>query len=147
MPATASTSAARPLAIGSALPHREDLAQGHRGRTNARGIRGRLYVLTGAQLRELEPHLSEALAGAIHFSGSLASSDSGLLTKAYADLFTDRGGRFLKGDARQLDSHPLGLEPCCRQGLDRGPRRWRAEPRPTGRSFAACSTSSTPATC
>jgi glycine/D-amino acid oxidase-like deaminating enzyme len=65
-------------------------------------------VLTGAQLRELEPHLSEALAGAIHFRGSPASSDPGLLTKAYADLFTDRGGRFLKGDARQLDSHPSG---------------------------------------
>jgi D-amino-acid dehydrogenase len=65
-------------------------------------------VLTGAQLRELEPHLSEALAGAIHFRGSPASSDPGLLTKAYADLFTDRGGRFLKGDPRQLDSHPSG---------------------------------------
>src|SRR4051794_11208083 len=30
-------------------------------------------VLTGAQLRELEPHLSEALAGAIHFRGSPTS--------------------------------------------------------------------------
>jgi len=65
-------------------------------------------VLAGVQLRELEPHLSEALAGAIHFRGSPTSSDPGMLTKAYADLFTHRGGRFLKGDARQLDSHPLG---------------------------------------
>jgi len=31
-----------------------------------------------------------------------------MLTKAYADLFTGRGGRFLKGDARQLDVHPSG---------------------------------------
>jgi len=52
--------------------------------------------------------LSEALAGAIHFHGSPTSSDPGMLTKAYADLFIHRGGRFLKGDAGQLDSHPSG---------------------------------------
>ena len=65
-------------------------------------------VLTAAQLREVEPHLSEVLVGAIHFRGSPTSSDPGMLTKAYADLFTGRGGRFLKGDARQLDVHPSG---------------------------------------
>ena len=79
-------------------------------------------VLTGAQLRELEPHLSAALAGAIHFRGSPTSSDPGMLTKAYADHFTHRGGRILKGDARQLDLTPFGLEPGCRQGLNRSPR-------------------------
>ena len=73
-------------------------------------------VLTGAQLRELEPHLSEALAGAIHFHGSPTSSDPGLLTKAYADLFTDRGGRFLKGDARRLNSHPSGWSLVADEG-------------------------------
>jgi D-amino-acid dehydrogenase len=65
-------------------------------------------VLTAAQLRELEPHLSEVLVGAIHFRGSPTSSDPGMLTKAYAELFTGRGGRFLKGDARQLDMHSSG---------------------------------------
>ena len=65
-------------------------------------------VLTAAQLREVEPHLSEVLVGAIHFRGSPTSSDPGMLTKAYADLFTGRGGRFLKGDARQLDMHSSG---------------------------------------
>jgi D-amino-acid dehydrogenase len=65
-------------------------------------------VLTGPQLRELEPHLSEALIGAIHFRGSPTSSDPGLLTKAYADLFTRRGGRLLKGDARRLGAQPSG---------------------------------------
>jgi len=44
-------------------------------------------VLTGAQLRELEPHVSEKIIGAIHFRGSPTSSDPGMLTKAYADLF------------------------------------------------------------
>jgi glycine/D-amino acid oxidase-like deaminating enzyme len=37
-------------------------------------------VLTGAQLRELEPHVSEKIVGAIHFRGSPTSSDPGMLT-------------------------------------------------------------------
>jgi D-amino-acid dehydrogenase len=73
-------------------------------------------VLAGTQLRELEPHLSEALAGAIHFRGSPTSSDPGLLTTAYADLFTHRGGRFLKADARQLDSQPSGWSLFAEKG-------------------------------
>jgi D-amino-acid dehydrogenase len=59
-------------------------------------------VLNGAQMRELEPHVSDAVIGAIHFRGSPTSADPGALTKAYAELFTQRGGRFLKGDARGL---------------------------------------------
>ena len=35
-------------------------------------------VLTGRQLRELEPHISETIVGAIHFRGSPTSSDPGL---------------------------------------------------------------------
>src|SRR6266852_4373655 len=56
-------------------------------------------VLTARQLRELEPHISEKIVGAIHFRGSPTSSDPGMLTKAYADLFLRKGGRFLNGDA------------------------------------------------
>jgi len=51
-------------------------------------------VLTGAQLRELEPHVSEKIGGAIQFRGSPTCSDPGMLTKAYADLFIQKGGRF-----------------------------------------------------
>jgi D-amino-acid dehydrogenase len=65
-------------------------------------------VLTGAQLRELEPHVSEKIIGAIHFRGSPTSSDPGMLTKAYADLFVRKGGRFLKGDARRLAQDTSG---------------------------------------
>ena len=65
-------------------------------------------VLTGAQLRELEPHLSDKIIGAIHFRGSPTSSDPGMLTKAYADLFMRRGGRFLKGDASRLTREARG---------------------------------------
>ena len=47
-------------------------------------------VLTGAQLRELEPHVSEKIVGAIHFRSSPTSSDPGMLTQAYADLLYAR---------------------------------------------------------
>jgi D-amino-acid dehydrogenase len=64
------------------LPHREDSAQGPDAhRLEEYGVD--YTVLTGAQLRELEPHLSEMLVGAIHFRGSPTSSDPGMLTKAY----------------------------------------------------------------
>jgi D-amino-acid dehydrogenase len=65
-------------------------------------------VLTGAQLHELEPQVSEKIIGAIHFRGSPTSSDPGMLTKAYADLFVLKGGRFLKGDARRLAQDTSG---------------------------------------
>jgi D-amino-acid dehydrogenase len=65
-------------------------------------------ILSGAQLRELEPHVSEKITGAIHFRGSPSSSDPGMLTKAYADLFVRKGGRFLVGDARGLTQETSG---------------------------------------
>ena len=65
-------------------------------------------VLSAAQLRDLEPHVSELIVGAIHFRGSPSSSDPGMLTKAYADLFTRKSGRFTWGDARSLGSDPSG---------------------------------------
>jgi D-amino-acid dehydrogenase len=65
-------------------------------------------VLGGVQLRELEPHVSEKVIGAIHFRSSPTSSDPGMLTKAYADLFARKGGRFLKGDAHGLTQEASG---------------------------------------
>jgi D-amino-acid dehydrogenase len=65
-------------------------------------------VLTGAQLRELEPHASVKIIGAIHFRGSPTCPDPGMLTKAYADLFMRRGGNLLKGDARGLTQENSG---------------------------------------
>jgi D-amino-acid dehydrogenase len=59
-------------------------------------------ILTGAQLRELEPHVSEAIIGAVHFRSSPTCPDPGTLTKTYAELFARRGGRFLTGEARSL---------------------------------------------
>jgi len=65
-------------------------------------------VLTGEQLRELEPHASVKIIGAIHFRGSPTCLDPGMLTKAYADLFMRRGGRFRNGDARRLTQENSG---------------------------------------
>jgi len=65
-------------------------------------------VLTGAQLRELEPNVSAKIIGAIHFRGSPTCSDPGMLTKAYADLFVRRGGQFFTGDARRLAQENSG---------------------------------------
>jgi D-amino-acid dehydrogenase len=73
-------------------------------------------VLTGDQVRELEPHVSKAIIGAIHFRGSPTSTDPGMLTKAYADLFIRRGGRFVTGDARRLTPQPSGWRVAAQMG-------------------------------
>ncbi|SDR41386.1 D-amino-acid dehydrogenase [Rhizobiales bacterium GAS113] len=65
-------------------------------------------VLTGAQLRELEPHVSEAVIGAIHFRSSPTCPDPSMLTKTYADLFKRKGGRFLIGEALSLAPQSSG---------------------------------------
>src|SRR3984893_16016865 len=65
-------------------------------------------ILGGAQLRELEPHVSEKIVGGLHLPGSASSRAPALLTKAYADLFLRKGGRFLIGDARGLTTEASG---------------------------------------
>src|SRR6266851_5078462 len=47
---------------------------------------------------------------------SPTSSDPGMLTKAYADLFARRGGRFCKGDARRLAPEPSGWSVATETG-------------------------------
>jgi D-amino-acid dehydrogenase len=59
-------------------------------------------------LRKLEPHVSEKIVGAIHFRGSRTCSDPGMLTRAFADPFVRKGGRFMKGDAQRLAQDDSG---------------------------------------
>ena len=73
-------------------------------------------VLSAAQLHAIEPHLCDAVAGAIHFRGSPTCSDPGALTKAYADLFRHRGGSFCAADARRLVTEPAGWRLACATG-------------------------------
>jgi D-amino-acid dehydrogenase len=62
----------------------------------------RCTVLDPAQLRGLEPHLADGLAGAVHWQDPVSVADPGAVTKGYAELFLRRGGRFVTADARTL---------------------------------------------
>lgn len=59
-------------------------------------------VLDAKALQEREPHLTNVLIGAIHWLDAATVPDPGGIVKAYAKLFTDRGGQVLRGDARNL---------------------------------------------
>jgi D-amino-acid dehydrogenase len=59
-------------------------------------------VLDQKALQQREPHLSDALVGAVHWLDPATVADPGALVKAYADHFVASGGQFLCGDAVQL---------------------------------------------
>lgn len=65
-------------------------------------------ILDRAALAAREPHLGEALVGGVHFTDPATSPDPGGVTKAYAELFTRKGGRFVTGDAGSLAQTPQG---------------------------------------
>lgn len=74
-------------------------------RSAAEGLRkyGLSYdVLDTLQLRELEPSVNASTSGAIHWRDPVTVSSPGLVTKAYAELFLRRGGKFVHADARAL---------------------------------------------
>lgn len=75
-------------------------------------------VLDRAALAAREPHLGEALVGGVHFTDPATSPDPGGLTKAYADLFVRKGGRFVEGDARSLARTPPGWRAQGFDGLE-----------------------------
>ena len=58
-------------------------------------------VLDQKTLAEREPKITGPI-GAVHFRDPVSCVDPGGLAKAYAALFTSRGGQFLSGDARTL---------------------------------------------
>ena len=61
-------------------------------------------VLNPDRLKEIEPHLSQDLVGAIYLTDPVSVSDPSALAKSYADLFVARGGRFATADATTLES-------------------------------------------
>ena len=65
-------------------------------------------ILDSRQLHEMEPAISTSIAGAIHWRDPVTVSSPGSVTKAYAELFLRRGGRFAHADAREL-KHADGL--------------------------------------
>jgi len=78
-------------------------------------------LLDDAALRAREPGLLPGIvAGAVHWRDPVTVSDPGAVTRAYAALFTARGGQFLHADASALQHDSSG----CR--LPVGAETWRA---------------------
>jgi D-amino-acid dehydrogenase len=123
---SSSAEAARPL-VAAALPEHRALAAAAGAESLLRNEgwikiyrteRGREAVLADIEelrpfgvatrlldreaLTAMEPHLTPAAAGGVHFSDPATTSDPGALVNSYASLFIKRGGRLLAGDARRL---------------------------------------------
>lgn len=62
-------------------------------------------VLDAAALCAQEPQVRPVLAGGIHWTDPVTVSDPGAVVRGYADLFIQRGGRLLRGDALTLQQH------------------------------------------
>jgi D-amino-acid dehydrogenase len=65
-------------------------------------------VLDRAALTALEPNVSEAAIGGMHYDEPLTTSDPQALIQGYAALFVKRGGRMDTGDARSLKPGSAG---------------------------------------
>lgn len=59
-------------------------------------------------LTDMEPHLGDAFVGAVHMTDPVSVADPGALGRAYAELFTKKGGTFLDGEARSLEQTASG---------------------------------------
>jgi D-amino-acid dehydrogenase len=68
------------------------------------------------RLAELEPHLRDGFAGAIHMPDPVSVADPGAVGKAYADLFAKNGGRFMAGEARSLERRDGGWRVATANG-------------------------------
>ena len=76
-------------------------AAGELDRARRYGVDGE--VLDGNAIAAREPHLAGAFAGGVYLPAPGFVPDPGGLAKAYAALFTRKGGRFQVGDARTLE--------------------------------------------
>lgn len=61
-------------------------------------------ALDPTKLKELEPHLTGDFAGGMHLVDPASVADPNAVGKAYAELFTSKGGAFLTGDADTLEA-------------------------------------------
>lgn len=65
-------------------------------------------ALSRAETRVLEPSLSEAFVGALHWTSPWTVSDPGGLVKRYGEHFVARGGGFVRGEATSLTASGAG---------------------------------------
>lgn len=66
-----------------------------------------IEILDAKGVLAREPNLA-TVAGAVHYLDTAFINDPGALAKAYADLFSARGGRFVSADALTLEQEPDG---------------------------------------
>ncbi len=79
------------------------------------GINSKLVDERGVEA--LEPHLSEPFAGGIHMTDPVSVADPGAVGRAYAELFVQKGGRFVTADARSLEQVPDGWSVATNEGV------------------------------
>jgi len=70
------------------------------------GIRHR--QLDARALQEMEPHLAPVLAGALHWTDPVSVQDPQGLALAYLERFRTLGGRFVQGNAANLEAEGEG---------------------------------------
>lgn len=95
-------------------PRGFEMAQQDAQETKPFGIASQM--LDRQALTALEPHLSPRAIGGVHYLEPLTSSDPAALTRAYAALFVRRGGRFVQGEARSLQTTGDAWRATCTQG-------------------------------
>jgi D-lysine oxidase len=89
-------------------------AVGELDRARQYGVEGE--VLDSDAIAAREPHLTGAFAGGVYLPAPGFVPDPGALAKAYAALFTRKGGRFWVGDARTLEQVTGGWRVSGPQG-------------------------------
>jgi D-amino-acid dehydrogenase len=73
-------------------------------------------VADASKVQELEPHLSEPFAGGLLMPDPVSVPDPGAVGKAYGDLFTKRGGKILRGEAKTLERVQNGWQVLTADG-------------------------------
>jgi D-amino-acid dehydrogenase len=76
--------------------------------------------LDSKQLSSMEPNLADNLVGGLLFTDPITVSDPGAIGRGYADLFVNRGGRLIEGEARSLTEAPGGWKVATRTGWIEG---------------------------
>ena len=74
-------------------------------------------VLDRQQMHALEPGLHSDIVGGLHWLDPKTVSDPGGLTRGYAELFQQRGGTFVLGDALSLCQHNGQWQVDSEQGV------------------------------
>lgn len=75
-----------------------------------------ITALDKVGIAALEPHLRDRFAGGVHLTDPVSVGDPGAVGRAYAELFTKGGGRFIEGEAKSLESGGAGWRVATRTG-------------------------------